>query len=268
MVENRPDWCISRQRAWGVPIVAFTCKDCGELLLDKAIVDHVADIVEKEGADVWFTKSPAELLPHGTACKKCGKKEFEKEMDILDVWFDSGVSHAAVLKAAQGAFLARGPVPRRERPAPGLVPVVAPHLGRDNGQGALPHGADPRLHRGRLGQEDEQVSGQRGRAPGSHRQVRGGGPAALGLGRRLPRRYPHLAGDPDAPRRGLPQDPEHQPLPSGQPLGLRSGKGQRSPTTRPPRDRPLGIASPAEADPAGGQGLRRIRVPHRVPLDP
>jgi isoleucyl-tRNA synthetase len=98
MVRDRPDWCISRQRAWGVPIVAFTCKDCGQLLLDKAIVDHVADIVAKEGADVWFTKSPAELMLSGTACKKCGKKEFEKEMDILDVWFDSGVSQAAVLK--------------------------------------------------------------------------------------------------------------------------------------------------------------------------
>ena len=98
MVQDRPDWCISRQRAWGVPIVAFTCKDCRTLLLDKAIVDHVADIVAKEGADIWFTKSPAELMPAGTSCKKCGKKDFEKEMDILDVWFDSGVSQAAVLK--------------------------------------------------------------------------------------------------------------------------------------------------------------------------
>jgi isoleucyl-tRNA synthetase len=98
MVEHRPDWCISRQRAWGVSIVAFTCKDCGELLLDKAVIDHVADIVEKEGADVWFTKTVPELLPSGTVCKKCGKKDLEKEMDILDVWFDSGVSHAAVLK--------------------------------------------------------------------------------------------------------------------------------------------------------------------------
>ncbi len=98
MIENRPDWCISRQRAWGVSIVAFTCKDCGELLLDKAVIDHVADIVEKEGSDVWFTKSSSELLPPGAVCRKCGKKNLEKEMDILDVWFDSGVSQAAVLK--------------------------------------------------------------------------------------------------------------------------------------------------------------------------
>jgi isoleucyl-tRNA synthetase len=98
MVEKRPDWCISRQRAWGVPIVAFTCNDCGQLLLDKSVIDHVAVLVEQEGADVWFTKSATDLLPPGTVCKKCGKADLVKEMDILDVWFDSGVSHAAVLK--------------------------------------------------------------------------------------------------------------------------------------------------------------------------
>ncbi len=98
MMENRPDWCISRQRAWGVPIIAFTCTKCNELLLDQKVVNHVADIVEKEGADAWFVRTPTELLPAGTACKKCGNKEFVKEMDILDVWFDSGVSHAAVLR--------------------------------------------------------------------------------------------------------------------------------------------------------------------------
>ena len=98
MIEDRPDWCISRQRAWGVSIVAFTCKDCSGLLLDEAIIDHVASIVEQEGADVWFTRSAEELLPADAMCKKCGKKNFAKEMDILDVWFDSGVSHAAVLK--------------------------------------------------------------------------------------------------------------------------------------------------------------------------
>jgi isoleucyl-tRNA synthetase len=97
MVEKRPDWCISRQRAWGVPIVAFTCNDCGQLLLEKSVIDHVSVIVEQEGADVWFTKSATDLLPPATVCKKCGKADLVKEMDILDVWFDSGVSHAAVL---------------------------------------------------------------------------------------------------------------------------------------------------------------------------
>ncbi|WP_457678809.1 isoleucine--tRNA ligase [Thermovibrio sp.] len=98
MVESRPDWCISRQRIWGVPIVAFYCKKCGEVIYSKEIADRVADIFEKESADAWYLKSPKELLPEGFKCPKCGGEEFEKETDILDVWFDSGSSHAAVLE--------------------------------------------------------------------------------------------------------------------------------------------------------------------------
>ena len=98
MVEQRPDWCISRQRIWGVPIVAFYCKSCGEVIYSKELADHVADIFEKESADAWYEESASELLPEGFTCPKCGGKEFEKEMDILDVWFDSGSSHAAVLE--------------------------------------------------------------------------------------------------------------------------------------------------------------------------
>ena len=98
MVENRPDWCLSRQRYWGVPIIAFYCKGCKEVLLDAKVIAHVASLVEKDGADAWFTKKEEDLLPAGTKCKKCGGKEFVKETDIIDVWFDSGVSHQAVLK--------------------------------------------------------------------------------------------------------------------------------------------------------------------------
>ena len=97
MVRERPDWCISRQRAWGVPIVAFYCQDCNEVVLSKKVVDHVANIFEKEGADAWYSHPPIELLPEGTVCSKCGGKEFRQEFDILDVWFDSGSSHLAVL---------------------------------------------------------------------------------------------------------------------------------------------------------------------------
>ncbi len=97
MIENRPDWCVSRQRSWGVPIVAFYCKDCGALINDKDTVEHVALLVEAHGADVWFERDEAGLLPQGFVCPQCGKADFEKETDILDVWFDSGVSHAAVL---------------------------------------------------------------------------------------------------------------------------------------------------------------------------
>ncbi len=102
MVEGRPDWCVSRQRSWGVPITVFYCRGCGETLASQAVANHVADIVEKEGADVWFDDDIAKLLPQGTKCEKCGEADFEKENDILDVWFDSGVSHAAVLEARDG----------------------------------------------------------------------------------------------------------------------------------------------------------------------
>jgi len=93
MMENRPDWCISRQRTWGVPIVAFYCEECGEVVLDPVVMRRVADeFFEKEGADAWSTHPAEELLPAGFACAKCGGRRFRKESDILDVWFDSGVS--------------------------------------------------------------------------------------------------------------------------------------------------------------------------------
>ncbi len=98
MVEVRPDWCISRQRVWGVPITVFYCERCGEILKDEAIIEHVAQIIEKEGADAWFKYDAKELLPEGTSCPVCRGTTFRKEMDILDVWFDSGVSHVAVLE--------------------------------------------------------------------------------------------------------------------------------------------------------------------------
>jgi len=98
MVRNRPDWCLSRQRYWGVPIIAFHCKSCKEILLDAKVIDHVANLVEKEGSDVWFAGKVEDLLPEGVICPKCGKREFARETDILDVWFDSGVSHQTVLK--------------------------------------------------------------------------------------------------------------------------------------------------------------------------
>ncbi|MGD9211738.1 MAG: isoleucine--tRNA ligase, partial [Desulfobacteraceae bacterium] len=97
MIENRPDWCISRQRAWGVPIAIFTCAKCDRILMDETIINHVYQLFEKHGADIWFEQTSAELLPSNVQCASCGSTEFNKETDILDVWFDSGVSHAAVL---------------------------------------------------------------------------------------------------------------------------------------------------------------------------
>ncbi len=99
MVESRPDWCLSRQRLWGVPIPVFYCKSCNETIVAPEVIESVAKIVEKEGANSWFKKQAVELMPKGYKCGKCNSTEFDKEKDILDVWFDSGVSHQAVLKA-------------------------------------------------------------------------------------------------------------------------------------------------------------------------
>jgi isoleucyl-tRNA synthetase len=96
MVEARPDWCISRQRSWGVPIIIAYCEKCGEALDDGKVMHHIADQFEATGSDIWFEKEAGELLPPGTVCPDCGHNKFTKETDILDVWFDSGVSHAAV----------------------------------------------------------------------------------------------------------------------------------------------------------------------------
>lgn len=98
MVRERKDWCISRQRKWGVPIPIFYCKECGEPLIDRDIMLSVADLFGKEGSNAWFTHSTDEILPKDTKCSKCGCTSFEKEKDIMDVWFDSGSSHSAVLK--------------------------------------------------------------------------------------------------------------------------------------------------------------------------
>ncbi len=97
MVEGRPDWCVSRQRVWGVPIPVFYCAKDREPLVSADVMENVARIFDKEGADAWFDRSARELLPEGAKCAKCGGTGFEKETDILDVWFDSGSSFAAVL---------------------------------------------------------------------------------------------------------------------------------------------------------------------------
>jgi isoleucyl-tRNA synthetase len=105
MIENRPDWCLSRQRAWGVPLPALNCGKCGGSFLDKGLIERLAKAVEAEegeGADVWFEKDYKAFAPEGLKCPGCGGEDFTKEEDILDVWFDSGVSFAAVLEKRGG----------------------------------------------------------------------------------------------------------------------------------------------------------------------
>ena len=97
MVEARPDWCLSRQRSWGVPVTVLTCTECGEVLKSQAVSERIDELFMKEGADAWFKHEATDFVPDGVACA-CGGRAFRKESDILDVWFDSGVSHAAVVE--------------------------------------------------------------------------------------------------------------------------------------------------------------------------
>ena len=102
MFKGRPDWCVSRQRVWGVSIPVFYCAKCTEAVADPVVINHVADIFERESGDAWYTHEASDLLPPGYTCKACGATEWTKESDILDVWFESGVSSIAVLESRDG----------------------------------------------------------------------------------------------------------------------------------------------------------------------
>ena len=98
MIELRPDWCLSRQRYWGVPVPILYCVSCDSAIIDKKVMTNIEELFEKHGSDIWFLSKASDLLPRNFKCPKCKATEFKKEMDILDVWFESGASHQGVLK--------------------------------------------------------------------------------------------------------------------------------------------------------------------------
>ncbi len=98
MVRERADWCISRQRRWGLPIPVFYCQDCGKPVCTKETIDHISKLFDEHGSNIWFEKNAMELIPGGFTCPHCGGKHFDKETDTLDGWFDSGSTHAASLR--------------------------------------------------------------------------------------------------------------------------------------------------------------------------
>jgi len=102
MIEHRPDWCLSRQRSWGVPIPVFHCTKCQKVYVTRESVDRIHELFTQFSSDIWFEKDAQYLMPDGAVCEECGSTTFTKDQNILDVWFDSGVSHAAVLEEREG----------------------------------------------------------------------------------------------------------------------------------------------------------------------
>ncbi len=219
MVADRADWCISRQRSWGVPIPIFYCRQCGHYLATDATIDAVSELFRREGADAWWRYEADRILPPGVTCPDCGGREFRKETDTMDVWFDSGSSHAAVLESRGLGWpcdlYLEGSDQHRGWFQSSLLTAVATR-GRAPYRAVLTHGFV-------VDGEGRKMSKSVGNV--IYQGVRGRHPAAVGRVLRLQGRHPGFPRHPEATGRGLPQDPQHGALFAGQPPRLESGGG-------------------------------------------
>ncbi len=266
MIATRPDWCISRQRVWGVPIIVFYCERCSEPLTDRAILDRVVALFAEHTADVWYERTAAELIGEGVKCHRCGGAEFRKENDILDVWFDSGSSHLAVLNEEYGLpwpsdmYLEGGDQYRGWFHSSLLIGVGL--------KGGAPYREcrDARVDARRRRASDVEIAAAT--RSSRRRSSRNTAPTCCGCGwRRWNSPKTCVVGDDsDALVGGLPQAAQHVSLRAGQPARLRSGGG-RGAGRRVGRDRPVDPAADGRTDgalPAWYDELAFHKVYHGV----
>ena len=228
MVEGRPDWCISRQRNWGVPIPAFTCQDCGETVMNDDTLDAVIELFRSKGSDAWFTDDPASYLGDACVCPKCGGHHLKANRDILDVWWDSGVSHTAVCRHRDNlTFPADMYLEGSDQHRGWFMSSLMTSVGA---YGVAPYKSVVSQGFTLDGQGRKMSKSLRHRPQQGVRHPRRRHPAPVGhLGRHL-QRHPLRRPDPRPRGRGLPPLPQHPALPA------RRDRGQVR-----PRDRRRGL---------------------------